>query len=475
MTQVPYPVTSTPGRRAQEGGGRLINCYAVEVKGAPARQVIWTRAAGLRPIALNAEHVHCRGFVAIGSILLVVLDGQVYSVVETGGSFTLASLGPLAGSDRVTIAQNNATPTPNTVCVSSEGTFNLFSGSGPTAFADGDLITPNSVSVLNGLFVWTTAGGVIQTSEQNSVSVSSLATLPLPEGALLRGVVYRNEFYAFGPNFFRVYRDAGLSPFPLQYTRIKRDVGIIGTHAVAGWEQGGPGVLIWVGDDKVVYQMEGNYTPSPISEQDVQDAIESAADPSLLEASIYTVRGLSFFVLTNPGAWSWEYNISKGLWHERASWERDDWRGRNTINHDGRWLVGDDLTGNVYEISSDVESEDGDPLPMIIYSGILSAYPNRLNAVETHFRYTAGQGDADGSDPIETKPRVEIATSLDGGQSFSDPLMIPLGGEGAFDAVVSIGTTGDSNSHGIQFRQIVYDPVPVGFMGAEAVLEELAA
>ena len=473
MPTIPYPVTSTPGRRSQEGGGRLINTYALEAKGAPARPVRWDRSAGLLPILSNTTHSHCRGLIAIGGVLMVVLDGQVYALSLTGGTFTQTLLGALSGTDRVTIAQNNASPTPHTVVVSTQGVFNLFTDAAPTSFADGDLITPNSISVLNGLFVWTTAGGVIQTSDQNAVSVSSLAVEPLPEGALIRGVVFQNQFYAFGPDFFRVYIDAGTSPFPLRYTRIKRDVGMIGTHAVAGSEQGGPGVLIWVAQDYVVYQMENNYTPAPISTQDVQDDIESAADPSLLEASIYNTRGLSFWVLTNPGVWTWEYCINTGLWNERKSVGRNDWRGRSTIFHFDRWLAGDVASGDVFEISSDVLTEDGDPLPMTIRSGVLSRFPGRLNCVESHFLFTAGQGNADGADPIETDPTVEFRWSLDGGATFGEPVTLPLGKEGEFDATVSLGTTGDSTSRGIQFEHTVYDPVSVAFMGGETGVEEL--
>ena len=472
--KVPYATTSTPGRNAQEGGGRLINCFASEVKGAPASRVLWQRVPGLRAIQTNSGHSHNRGMVSIGGILVIVLDLRAYSVTESSGTFLLADLGAIAGTDRMTIAQNNASPTVNTVGVSSSGVFNLFSGSAPSSFADGDLLTPNSVSVLNGLFVFTTAGGVIQTSDQNAVTVSSLAVEALSEGALTRGVVFGNEFYAFGPSFFRVYRDAGTSPFPLGYTGIKRDVGIIGTHAIAGWEKGGPGRLVWVGDDGVVYQMEAGYVPAPISSQAVQDDIAAADDSTLLEASVYSIRGHSFFVLTNPGVWTREYNFGTGSWHERKSHGRTDWRGRGTIYHFGRWLVGDVSTGNVYELRQDVFTENGDPLPHILYSGVMHNKPGRLNAVETHFYYTGGQGNADGLDPIETAPVAQIEISLDGGATFGSPLTRALGKEGEFDAVVSIGTTGDATRHGIQYRQTVFDPVDVAFMGADAFLEELA-
>lgn len=470
MAVIPFPAMSTGGRKAQETGGRLINCYAREVLGAPANPVLWSRSAGMRRIASADGGTNCRGLIAIGSVLLHLLEGRVHAIVKSGGAYTSKVLGNLSGSKAVTLAQNNALPTPNTVCVTEFGAFDLFSDSAPSPFADGDLNDPNSVCSLDGYMVFTSAGGRIQSSELNDVSIATNSFEDVPEGSLLRGIVFNNELFVFGTWGFRVYQNVGTSPFPFEYTRVKRDVGLAGTHAIAGDQEGWSDALIFAGSDNRVYRMEG-YTPVPISNPDVSGAMENVEDRSALVAGVYGAEGYSFWTLTSPGNWTWEYNLSTGLWNERRSYRRKDWRGRQTIRLFDEWIAGDAQSGDLFEIVAGLGSEQNDPLTFTLYSGVLSAFPQRVNAVRSWFRLTSGTGVAIGRDPVETDPRITISWSRDGGATFGNSLFRNLGGEGDQDILVSIGNTGLSSSKGMQFRIEISDPVHAGFMGGQAQIE----
>jgi len=472
MAVIAFPAMSTSGRRAQETGGRLINCYASEVQGAPANPVIWHRAAGLRRVVENTAYSGCRGFVAVGNVLLYAVEGQVYSVVESGGALAGELRGPLAGSQPVTVAQNVAS-TPNTVCVTENGAFNLYPSAAPSGFADGDLPSPNSVAYVNGYMIFSTAGGQIWATGLNNVSVDTNSYVAVPKGSLLRVIEYGNEIYAFGDWGFRVYQDVGASPFPLEYAQIEKSVGLAGTHAIAGDQSGWSDALIFAGADNRVYRMEG-YTPVPISTPDVSRALEAVVDRAPLVASVYVAEGYSFWTLTNPGSWTWEYNLSTGLWNERKSYGRNDWRGRRSIRMFDKWIIGDAATGDLLEVVAGYGYERDEPLVYTLYSGILTAFPNRINAVRSWFRFTAGVGVAAGADPIETAPRVAISWSRDGGATFGNPVHRELGREGDTDALVSIGNTGLSNSKGLQVRLEISDPVHAGFMGGDAQLESFA-
>ena len=160
MTAIPVPVSSAPGIVGQEGGGRLINCFAVKQEPGARYPVVWWRSAGLRQVIDIATHNHLRGGILAGATLLVAMNSRVHAVTVAGETFSSSNLGALAGSLPVTIARNNAA-TPDIVCVSENGCFNLFTGSAPTSFADPDLPQPNSVSVINGYFIWTIGDGRI--------------------------------------------------------------------------------------------------------------------------------------------------------------------------------------------------------------------------------------------------------------------------------------------------------------------------
>ena len=135
MPAIVFPISSAPGVQAQQGSGRIINGYAVKQEQGSRSPFKWGRSAGLRELLDMPSHVHCRGFILIGSTLIVVLGERVYSVTLSGTVFTATNLGALAGTDTVTIARNNAA-TPNIVAVCAAGMFNLFTASAPTVFAD---------------------------------------------------------------------------------------------------------------------------------------------------------------------------------------------------------------------------------------------------------------------------------------------------------------------------------------------------
>lgn len=469
MVAIPIPVSSAPGAKPQEGAGRLINCYAEKCELGARAPVIWLRTAGLRQLLSVTDHLHFRGAIMVGSTMVLLLDERAYTVTESGGVYTAVNRGALAGTDRVTVAKNNA-GTPNIVAVTTAGAFNLFTGSAPSSFADGDLPQPNSVSFLNGYFIFTIGNGRIFTTALNAVTVSSSAFTTEQGVALRRGVVFRDEFFAFGDKLTGVYRDAATSPFPLE-RRFTIPRGIAGTHAVAGWEDGWANDLIWVGEDVPVYRLNG-YTPERVSSPDVERAIESCADRTLLEASVYMKGGNAIWSLTSPGEWTWEYNKSTQNWNERQSYGRDDWRGCGTIRAFDQWIAGDRTTGKLFKIDAEYYREADDPLTYEVQTGIVANFPARLGNPRADFDLTAAVGLSSGESPIQTAPSVLISWSDDGGYSFGNAVSRAIGGEGESQKLVSVLRTGLSKAKGRRFKLRVPDPVHVGLCGGQMAVEQ---
>ncbi len=474
MTAIPFPISSAPGVKPQEGSGRLINCFAEKNEQGARFPVKWRRCAGLRELMDADTDIHLRGAVAVGGTLITVFNDVAYAV---DNSFTATSLGFVNGSGRVTIAVNNA-DTPNIVSVSTEGVMNLFTDATPTDFADADLPPPLSVSALDGYFLFVHGDGRITASELNSVDVAtnSFTTMQQRPGGGLRGVAFRGEFFAFGPSGCEVYRDKGASPFPLEFfTFIPR--GIIGTHAVAGWEEGWSNDLIWVGDDCVVYQLNG-YNPTPISNDDVTRAIINAVAGgfgALLEASVYMQGKHAIWRLSLPGVWTWEYNKTTQNWHERRSYNGTAARGSTTIKAFDRWLSGDRLTGKLFEIVEDYYYEGDEPLRYILRSGAAAISPSRMAVVRMDFDFTAGVGSASGTDPIETDPSVLVRWSGDGGFSFGNAVTRKLGQQGKGNNRVTVLRGPATGPKGLVVEVEVDDPVHVGFLGGDMVVETRAS
>lgn len=472
MTAVPFPVTSAPGARPQESAGRLVNAYAVKTEQGARGPLKWVRTPGLRELVTVDGRARFRGFIEVNGNVLAALAGRAVLIAKSGGDTIVTDLGALDGSQLVTIAKNNATPVADLVAVTEEGAFNLYSNDVPDSFADADLPQPNSVSGVKGYFAFTIADGRMFASDLNSVNVNSLSFTTAP-GHLLRGVAYRDEWFVFGDNFCQVYRDAGLSPFPFDLVATI-PIGLAGTHAIAGWEPGFTGTMVWAAQDDIVYKLSG-YTPQAVSTEDVSRDIAAASDKSVLEASVHMQNGNAFWVLTRPGFWSWTLNLTTGTWGERASYDQRSWRAARTVKAFSSWLAGDRQSGSLFEIGADVFREGDDPLVFEVVSGAVLSSPNRLAIGRLDVDMVAAVGRAAGDEPVETDPQVEISWSLDGGYHWSSPVFRAIGREGESRKTISVNRLGLAGPKGIMIKLRVSDPVHVTLFGAALTLIEQRA
>ena len=468
MAPIIFPPTSAPGTRPQESGGRLINAFAEKSPiGAPS-QVIHRRSPGIERLVQHADRVHTRGFLDAGSEAYWILDDRV---VKFNSSFVITDLGSLSGTELVTTARNNA-GTPNNLVVTENGCFNLLTAGAPTSFADGDLpASPTSVCDINGYFVWTFGDGRVFASDLNSVAVNSLSFTTEQRLFCRRGVSYAGRLYIFGDKWTGVYRDVGASPFP--FTReVTIPRGIVGTHAIAGWEPGWANELIWVGDDFVVYKLQG-YTPVTISTDDVSRDIQEAVlggDRDLISASVYMFGKNAFWVLTCRDRWTWEYNLTTDAWNERKSFTRAGWKGSRSLRMFDRWLIGDEYSGELYEISGTYFAEGTDPLVWHVESAILHNFPSGSVIGRSSFNCTAAVGDF--STPGGDDPKVLISWSLDGGFSYGYPVVRRLGAPGNAKSHPFVLNCGLSRGQGVRYRLRVSDPVHVGLSGGVVETEQ---
>lgn len=471
MADIVFPTSSSRGPRPQEGGGRLINAYAEKAPAGAASKIIWRRSPGLTQIAETLSHSHTRGFLDCGgTTVIVIFDERAYALTESASVFALTNLGALAGSLPVTMARNN-NASPQQVAVTENGAFNVFTGSAPTAFADVDLPVPNSVSFLDGYFLFTIGDGRIFATDLNSVSVSALSFTTEQGLQLRRGVVYAGRFYAFGDKWTGIYKNAGTSPFPLS-REVQMPRGIVGTHAIAGWEQGWANELAWAGDDFIPYRTKGyQETPMPHDDvsRDIQDAV-LAGDGNLLEAHVYMHGSHAFWSLTYPGHWTWEVNLTTGEWNERLSYGQGDWRARRSVKAFNRWIVGDDDSGKLFSVSGTEYREGDNPLIWHVESGIMAGFPARLAIPRADFAITAGVG----SSASVADPQVQISWSLDGGATYGNPVLRSLGAEGDARSHPYVTRGGLSKGQGVRYRLRVSDAVHVGFAGGQLALEKRA-
>jgi hypothetical protein len=476
---IEFPTSSLPDQydgHVAEGQGRLLNVFVEQEK----EQAIWRRIPGTRYFA-DVGVRHPRGFIEVDGFVYGAYDGVVKRIGSDRSVTTLA--GALVGVDRVTWAKNNdlAAPPRDVVVVSETGAYIVT----PTAVAPyPDPVlpsTPTSVCHLDGYFLFTYGNGRIYASDLNSTAVDALSFTTAesnPDG-LYRGVVAGRQLFAMGQASIEVYQNVGASPFPLSRSAVI-PVGLLGTFAVAGGNEtdGWDGMPLFVASDGTVRQFSG-YDPRIVSTRAVERFIAAQPNPADLTAYVYTFLGHSIWGIKGNGATRaercWEYNTSSGQWHERQSQGEFTWRGHRTIRAFGQWLVGDAVTTELRVIDATAYGEHHDQIPCRIESKVMKNFPERLAVSRADFLFAQGIGSADGLDPIQTDPVVEISWSDNGGGTWSRPLRRTLGRQGEFGWDVRVNRTGMTTKTGRRWRIDVADPVPFVFFGATMDVEPRAS
>jgi len=390
---IPFPLSTSPGVRSQESAGRIINGY-VEPLGedAPTR-VVRRRAPGLLNFGTTAR-TGPRGAIEINGTLYFAFNGQLEKFTSAGRASV--NVGALTGSVKGFFARNNAV-TPDQVFVSPAGDIATFTSAAVTnGYPDADLPAVNSVTSIDGYFVFTTGSGKAYASDLNSTAVNPLSfgTAEAKPDGLLRAIAYGGVLFLFGAFTTEVWTDVGAIPFPFQRsTTIPR--GLAGAYCVTAFEDYFSRALVWVGDDNCVYRLNG-YTPEKISSPDLDGLIQAVADKSLLEMSVYMSRGHAF-VLLSSSTWSWVFDLNTDKWAERNSYQMARSRITGGISAFNKWLCGDTLTGNVQEISSSAFDEVGSPFRARFESAPVLKFPVGERIGRADFNFVTGVGVAVGT------------------------------------------------------------------------------
>lgn len=469
MVAIAWPSTTSPGLKPSEGAGRLINCYA-EPTGSGARDSFAIhRVPGLNAFGTSTR-TGFRGAMVGTSTLYAAFSGKLEKWSSSGGAST--NVGNLNGTKKGFFAQNNAA-TPDQVFVDPDGNIATFTTSTVTNSFDADLPASNSVTQLDGYFIFTTGSGQIWASGLNATTVDPLAFVTdQTSGGLVRGITWGGRLIAFGKKASSVWSDAATLPFPLaKVTTIPR--GIAGPYCVSGHEDNFSRGPHFVGDDNGVYRLDG-ISPVKVSTPDLDGLIEAVTDKTTLEMTSYISRGHGMIELSCP-AWTWVLNVNTGLWHEKAKYLGLRSRIDGAVYAFNKWLTGDTDSGNMVEITNASYLDIDKPIETQVWSKPLQKFPEQIRVPSIWIDIATGVGVATGSDPIATDPDIEIDWSDDGGQIFSTPRIVKIGRQTVGKTRVRINQCGRSKSQGRIIRVKQSSPVHFGLMGGEMAAELKAA
>ncbi|CAN7663027.1 hypothetical protein LJR009_006051 [Bosea sp. LjRoot9] len=448
MPPLPFPKSSTPGVRPGEGEGRYVNCEAVEEGG---RSYV-RRAAGLARLVATGK-AGIRGLLDVNGVLYVVWTGSVTTVTGT----TVATLtGSIPGSDGVTLARNNnvtsGVSTPDIVAVREGGGAYVLTATTVSAYPDADLpATVNSVTFLEGFFLFSIRDGRVFASELNSTDINALsfATAEARSDGLRRIIVRGNISYAMGGTTIEPWKNIGASPFPLQRSPTVMQVGLLTTMAVAGFEDSWNAPTYFVSADKRVMAL-GGYEIAPVSTPDVERFL-SASTASTVEITAFVWKGRSRIAVSSDIG-TWLFDVEAQAWCERVSTGATRWRAKFSTYSGDQWVFGDALSGDLLGMS-DTLTENGAVLGGLIQSGPLKDFPARVAA-----RLSA--------DCTQAQITIYVSWSHDGGKSWSTELPRSLAEADKWP--VSVSNLGLSTQAGLIVRFRWEGAADFSFLGAAA-------
>lgn len=304
--------------------------------------------------------------------ILFVVSGQSLYRIDYGNILT-GPLGTVSGTDPVHMAVNGTQlfiSAPSlTAALSTAYVYNYTTGVF-TQVVSPNYTTSGSVVFLDGYFVFNQLGTqkVWITALYDGLTIDALdfASAESNPDQISALAVVNGELWVFGDLATEVWADSGNADFP--FARIPGaniQQGLAAPNSVFVLDN----TVFWLGQNQdgfgQVFRATG-YTPTRISTHAIENQIRLSGD-SIFYASAYAYQqnGHAFYVLSVNNR-TFAYDVSTGLWHERAWLNPVDGtfnRHRaqyHTIFFGDLHIVSDYQTNALYVLSLETYTDNGD-------------------------------------------------------------------------------------------------------------------
>lgn len=243
-----------------------------------------------------------------------------------------------------------------------------------------------------------------------------------------------SNLWLFGTKSVEVYQNTGNAVFPFQ--RIAGaiiETGCAAQQTIKELDNR----IFWLGTDEngdAIVWVSNGYNAQRVSTQAIERKIADSTNFNESYAWVYHERGHAFYMLQVKGLKTTLcYDTATGLWHERmyrntTTNAEEQHRGVCHVFFDQKHLVGDRLTNQIYDMSLNYYSDDGDPIKRIR----ISPYYDEEKRLITHSQFEldmqvgVGLQSGQGSDP-----KIMMQYS-DDGKTWSSELWRDIGKVGKY-------------------------------------------
>lgn len=433
---------------------RLLNYFAENNPDNPAEPVTLLGTDGVAAsVDLSGQAV--RAMQAMGDYLYAVVDTTVWRIDSAGSTTNLGSINDDGNPCR------HAHDGTNWVILSGSRGW-VATSSTLTEITDADFKASKDVTWQDGRFIFIEDGTdsffISATNNPLAYDATEFASAEGSPDDLVAIVSDRRQVVLFGEQTTEFFFNSGNVDFPFE--RIQgavMEVGCGATGSVARLDN----TIFWLANDRTVRQANG-LDPVQISTFGIESQIEALDSISNAEGFAYSKGGHQFYVLRFPGFHTFVYDARTGLWHDRGSYDRNDWRVTCHAEAFGNHYVGDALSGKIGKLDTDTHTEWSDTIISSATSGPFVDATNRL-AKFRNLEFVMNSGTTIGS----SDPQIVLDWSDDGGRTFSEfKPQQSLGKQGEFAKRVRFTRLGSSRRR--VFRVTVSDAARRDIIGAYA-------
>jgi hypothetical protein len=467
----------SPGRSVSVSSEETINFYPEITKASDKSNIVLIGTPGkIKYTSISGYGAIRRLYASSQGRLFCVVGNRFIEIIDALTSKTISTLDTNTGS--ISIAENNF---ELMLC---DGTSGYIYNINSTAFVkitSSDYSVGNSVISVNGRFIQNkiNSSEFIFSAYQDGLTWDSLdyATTEISSDNIDAVSTANNELIFFGKKSIEIWYNHAPSAIGITdiYSRVNNvfiNIGIAAPQSVGTINN----TVFWLGSNlegnNIVWMLKG-YQPVRISDHSMEYLIGQLTNTSDAIGYCYQQEGHEFYVLTFiSDNKTIVYDLTTGLWHQRGYWNKtnglnDADRGLCCVFWNGKNYIGDYQNGNIYEISLDCFTDDGNIIMRRRTGGHIHSDRQRLFFREFEIDLERGVGLITGQG---INPQACLTWSDDGGFTWSNEYWGTPGEIGNYKTRLHWHRLGYSRDR--VFRVTVSDPVKWVLIGARADIEK---
>jgi hypothetical protein len=441
---------------------RCVNMFPVVDKGGSEVSALYGTpgldlfaTAGFGPVRGELAAANGRAF--------VVSDARLFELGLGGTATPLGSLDSSAGI--VTMADNGfqlAVCDGDKVYIFTYLT-NIFE-----KVTDPDLPSAGGIDFVNGYFVINenNSGKFYISGLYDGLSWGALdfASAESSPDNLTRAVSFVGQLGLFGANTLEIWRNTGDSVFPFSRISGATPIGCTSPETIRSIDTS----QFWVGSNDegsgIVYKAQG-FNPTRVSTNAIELKLQAVADPTALYSWHYQKDGHVFYVISGSDLeTSLALDISTELWHELAYSNEGIYEQHLAsccMYAFGKHLVGDRNNGNIYELSKDVYTDNGNYIKRLrVYTHLIDELKQiKYSKLKLLLESGVGLQSGQGSDPL-----ISLRISKDGAITWGNTYSTSMGAVGKYQTDVEWRRLGVSQV--CTFEISTAEPVKIAFIGS---------